>query len=360
MIFKFLSPLIFFVVALQASAQPREVKTDLRADWKVWHEGKYIDCDGQRVNAIHFPLSDKLAGKTLVIISDAEFGLFVNGKILFRKSGELRVSLDSVRSIYKENALLSIYCGNHLKSLQTFLLHQELSPDRNNALRPASYFADFLVIALIILFIFFVVLFRSNTSLTLDYLNITKVFSIQSREDAITTGRIGSSANLLFFVFISLISGLMLMLIDYLGSPVVALPIPFEFPTLGLALLAWLVISLLIFLLLMLKLVLIWIMSSLFAFRDTVRFQYFNFVRSLYVAMVLIGLSGVIYFIGQFHNASFFYFLLWGGCFVMIISTAFLYLKLLSRTGVSLFHLFSYLCGSEIIPLVILIKVLLF
>jgi hypothetical protein len=76
--------------------------------------------------------------------------------------------------------------------------------------------------------------------------------------------------------------------------------------------------------------------------------------------MIITGFFTAAYFIGHFQNPGFFNYLLWGGCAILVLSSIFLYFKLLSRTGSSLFHLFSYLCGSEIIPLMILIRVLLF
>jgi hypothetical protein len=358
MIFRLLS--VILLLSLQVSGQPREVRTDLRQDWKVFYNNQYVDYNGQRTQAIHLALNDQFNGKMLMIESRTEFGVFVNGRLLMQNRKEARLSIDSVRTLYPGAAVLSVYAADHLNSLQTILVHHDNSPDFSNDQRAPSFFVDFVILAMLGLFIFFVILFRSNTNLTLDYLNVAKVFSIQSREEAITTGRIGSSANLLFFMFISLLSGLILMVIDYFGFPETYLPKPFGFKSAPWTLAAWIIISVVIFLLLMLKLVQIWIMSTLFNFKDIVRFQYFNFVRSMYASMVLTGLSGLVYFIGKFQNPVFFYVLLWAACLIMMISTVFLYLKLLNRTGASLFHLFSYLCGSEIIPIVIFVKVLLF
>jgi hypothetical protein len=150
------------------------------------------------------------------------------------------------------------------------------------------------------------------------------------------------------------------MIAAHWGYPSVAMPFPHAASSLYRLVAWWFLISLLFFFLLMAKLLLIWIMSKLFNFRDLVRFQYFNFVRSLYGAMILAGLFSAGYFIGQSQNPDFFSYLIWGVCLILVLSTVFFYFKLLGRTGSSVFHLFSYLCGSEIIPLMILIKVLFF
>jgi hypothetical protein len=55
-----------------------------------------------------------------------------------------------------------------------------------------------------------------------------------------------------------------------------------------------------------------------------------------------------------------YYTLLKLGCILLVIGVGILYFKLQARTTFHSFHLFSYLCATEIFPLVILVKVLLF
>lgn len=352
--------LFLFFVAFEAVAQPREAVIDLKQKFKILKEGKYINYEGQEVQSIHIPIDKTLEGKRLELNLTEEYGVFVDGKLAGTARGKLKLEMDSLLKKYANAEMLSIYTPRKMQSLQVHLVYTDLSKDLDNSPRFPAYYKDFVILTCLILLIFFVLLFRSNTNLTLDYLNITKVFLIQSREEAITTGRIGSSANLLFFMFISLCSSLLLMISSHWGYPAVALYLPNNSNSLGWLIVWWLLISLFFFLLLLLKLVLIWSMTKLFNFKDTVRFQYFNFVRSLYGVMIIIGFFTACYFIGHFQNPDFFNYLLWAGCAILVLSTIFLYFKLLSRTGSSIFHLFSYLCGSEIIPLMVLIKVLLF
>jgi len=115
-----------------------------------------------------------------------------------------------------------------------------------------------------------------------------------------------------------------------------------------------------VFAVLMFKLLLIFIFSQLFGLRDTVRFQFFHFVRLLFISGVGLGVILVLYFIFKTSSTSAFASLLLIASIFIIISVGILFLKLLGRTGLPVFHLFSYLCASEIIPLIILGKVLLF
>lgn len=79
----------------------------------------------------------------------------------------------------------------------------------------------------------------------------------------------------------------------------------------------------------------------------------------MYASSAIMGLVMLGYFVLEIEKPDFFYFLLAAYCAFMMLSTLFLYFKLMTRTSSSVFHLFSYLCGSEIISMMILIKVLL-
>lgn len=349
---------LFFVHSGQA--QWRNVSEDLRPNWMVVIDNKYVPFDHQHTQAIHLAIDENYFGRQIEFSHKQQYGIFVDGRLVKVHAGVWKMNVDSLRTLSPSFQMLSVFMPDKIQFLQMKLNYRVANEDRSSIPRSSSHFADFVILASLLLFVFFVILYRSNTSLTLDYLNITKVFLIQSREEAITTGRIGSSANLLFFGFISLCTSLMLLIIASEGYPSVTLPIPHSFPSLLWLSMWWIGISVAIFLLLITKLFLIWLMTQLFRFRDTVRFQYFNFVRSIYGSMIISGLLGAGYYIGQFQNPEFFRFLLLVICGLLTLSSAFLFLKLLSRTGSTVFHLFSYLCGSEIIPLMILIKVLLF
>jgi hypothetical protein len=232
--------------------------------------------------------------------------------------------------------------------------------DLDNPVREGILFKDFVILASFMLITFMIVLFRVNPRLTLDYLNVVKLFSFQERDEAIVAGRIGSSVNLFFFALVSFLLSLLLMIIFYVAPDRIRLAGDFVFQSTPRAFFIWLLLSTIIFLLLISKLVLIASFSLLFNLKSTVRFQFFNFIRLLFVTAIVMGVMAVIYFIFHSQNPALFYNLLILGSFFVITGTVFLFLKLLARTAFPVFHLFSYLCATEIIPLMILGKVILF
>jgi len=350
--------ILFFLNSVGAWSQSTEIAKDLQPYWKVTKGELLEDYNGQAVHTVHLRIIEQFKGGVISIETPGEFALFVNGQLQFRKKSKFRLHVDSLSARYAMLPLVSIFQKDNVKTIQTTLKLRAYSENENSARQP-TYFKDFVILSVLLLFGFFVILFRSNTRLAIDYLNIAKVFSIQEREEAIVAGRIGSSVNILFFLFISLLCGLLLIIMFSSGPPALHLSSKMTTHTTSGAMLLWLVLSLSIFLFLILRLVIIWSMSSLFGFKGVVRFQFFNSIRNLFVASALVGIVLLGYHIAEFEKPDFFYSLLASACGFMILSTFFLYFKLLTRTSSSIFHLFFYLCGSEIVPLMILIKVLL-
>lgn len=350
--------ILFFLSAGSGWSQPTEIIKDLRNSWKVSEGERLVDYHGQDVHTIHLLVTDQFKGGILLIKAPDEFTLFINGQLQLRTKSEYRLNVDSLRAMRAGTTLLSIFQNSNVKTLQTdFIVKASLENER--FAREPTDFNDFVILSALLLFGFFVILFRSNTRLTIDYLNLAKVFSIQEREEAIVTGRIGSSVNILFFVFISLLFGLLLMITFHGGPLVLRFSGKAPIQSTADAFVWWLLFSIIIFSVLITKLLLIWFMSVLFGLKGVVRFQFFNFIRSLYVVSVLMGIALLGYFMLEIEQIDFFYFLLASAGGFMLLSAFFLYFKLMTRTSSSIFHLFFYLCGSEIIPLMILIKVLL-
>ena len=347
--------ILFFLSPIIGGAQPSEITIDLKDHWKVL-KGQHLEkYEGVAAQAIHLLIEDSFKGGILSIKAPDEFTLFVNGQLQRRTRHTIKVNVDSLLQVKGGAPLLSVYQKGDVRSIKTELIVRK-SLEHENILRASSHFNDFVTLSSLLLFGLFVILFRSNTRLTVDYLNFIKIFSIQEREDPIVTGRIGSSVNLLFFVFISLLLGLLLLIVFHSGPP--ALKIIYIESVSG-AFGWWLHISLYVLIFLITKLGLVWALSQLYNYKGLVRFQFFNFVRSLYVASALMGLLLLLYFVLKLANPEFYYFLLVAVCGFMIISAFFFYLKLLRRISSSVFHLFSYLCSSEIIVLMILVKMLL-
>jgi hypothetical protein len=347
-------------VIQHASGQSENKSFTLREEWRVMEKDRYVKYSGQKRNAVHFTLTKSEGGSTLVIFDRSEFSVFINGKLMTRSRDTVRWKTDSLLSRHQGNIFISVYQNQPVYSLQTLLERPVQSSMFENSTRQADFFRDFVILASFILIALLAVLFRINPRLTFDYLNVVKLFSVQERDDAIVAGRIGSSVNLFFFGFISFLFSLILIIIFYLAPDRIPLAGNFIFYSTLQSFLVWLVLSVLVFILLVTKLMLITTFALLFSLRSAVRFQFFSFIRLLFVTSMLMGGLALLYFIFRSYSSALYYNLLVLCSVFVLVGTLFLFLKLLTRTAFPIFHLFSYLCATEIIPLMILGKVVLF
>ncbi|HEY6437432.1 MAG TPA: DUF4271 domain-containing protein, partial [Ignavibacteriaceae bacterium] len=223
-------------------------------------------------------------------------------------------------------------------------------------LRKSTAFSDFMISAVLILIIFLVAMIRLNPRLSSDYFSVTKIFSLRESDDDVFYYRL-TSTNILFYLFASMTLAVYLMVIGQfiefkIGSSISSAG--------GYALLlfSWLQVSLIILIFLFIKMLIIYGISTMFGFREMAGFHFFNFIRLILVIVGLLTLILIFYYI--LHGQSkVFYGLLqsilsWvlGGWIVL------LFLKLINRVSYSVFHLFSYICATEIIPFLIIVKIL--
>lgn len=356
---QFLFLIIGYFLAISGYCQS-QATYDLQAEWTVQENEAIVKYTGQRNNAVYFTLDKKSLGSKLLIFDRTEYSVFINGKLIARKRDSLQLQVDSLWAQYRGSLFISVYQKQPIYSLKTLLLLPINKSDSDNPVREGNFFKDFVILSSLILMALMVILLRVNPRLTFDYLNIVKLFSFQERDEAIVAGRIGSSINLFFFALISFLLSLLLIIIFYVAPDRIRMAAEFVPHSTLHAFLSWVILSCIIFLVLIAKLVLIASFSLLFNLKSTVRFQFFNFIRLLFVTSLAIGLIAVIYFIFHSQNPTLFYNLLLVGSLFVVAGTIFLFLKLLARTAFPVFHLFSYLCATEIIPLMILGKVILF
>ncbi|MCW5911695.1 MAG: DUF4271 domain-containing protein [Cyclobacteriaceae bacterium] len=349
---------ILLIPAVHLHAQPREV--NLRGQWRVYQHGQYVAFENQQTQSVHLELNAGTHGGVLYIVDRNEFSVFADGQLRWRTADTLKINADSLLKVNGGAVQLSIYQQPRVFSLQTWLVLPGQVQADVNAPRPSAYFSNFVILAVLLLLLFFAALFRTNPQLTFDYLDVIKLFSLQERDEATVTGRIGASLNILFFVFVSFLFALLLLSLFHYSGSRFSLSTYFQTNSTLVVFGYWLLLSIGVFAMLVLKLFLIFIFSQLFGLRDTVRFQFFHFVRLLFITNMAVGLILVIFYVFQVSNAAAFAYLLLVASIVVLLSVGILFIKLLGRTGLPVFHLFSYLCTSEIIPLIILGKVLLF
>jgi hypothetical protein len=359
--------LFYFIFAGYTSwSQSFSIEKDLHSQWRVYENNKYENYtarDNDDVSSIYFLVDgDKFSGDYLHVKSTSAYSLFVNGKLAFTGNEKL-LSVDSLAKVFRSTSLhIAIHRNSiRLETLQTLLEkpgHGLVSTPQELANKPATFFHDFAVVALLTLLILLIAVISLNPKLTADYFSITKIFSMRESEDNQIYSRITSSTNILFYVFSSLVLGFYLMIIFHFITPYYISAYNFQADSFAMTVVKWIELSLIILGIFFLKLILVYISSILFGARDMAGVHFFNWVRLL---LIFFGVMSVVLFANfVWHGQSFLFYVILFKLMAWILAgwVFIILLKLNRKTGFSLFHLFSYICATEIIPLLVIIAVL--
>ncbi len=353
--------LFIFLLFSFSGAQAQEIasgaQVDLRERWLVYQSGQWVLFNNQTPSSIFFWVDGrKEKGNFLSIDGKHSFSVFINSKLISQKKGKVKLSIDSLSRIYSSQLFVGVFAPHGVHQIHTNIEKNQLSK-LEAQLRKGSYFLDFTILASLILIVCFVLFLRTNLALTFDYLDVMKLFSFQDRDESTLTLRIASSVNLLIYLFGSFFLALMLLISLHLMGNQVSLAKTFPIHSAAQGFWQWLILSLIIFGLLLVKLLWLVILSAIFGFRDTVSLQFFNFVRVILISVCLLSALSTLYFTIGVQQENYFFHLLTILSLVFALGTAIMYFKLLAKMPFHFFHLFSYLCASEIIPLMVLVKV---
>jgi len=358
--------ILFFSSAVisNSAAQDYSVVKDFENEWRVYQNERYKPFSEKegKVSTIYFSLeANKFTGTFLVIRSHEPTTLFINGQLGAKTNTELMLKVDSLSDVFQSTVLrITIHQDEiHERGLQTLIQSKaRASSTFNDPFLRFSSFRDFAIIGMLVLIVMLIVIIQLNPKLASDYFSITKIFSVREGEDSQAYSRITSSINILFYVYSSLMLGYYLMVIFHFLPSQNATALFFQATTFWEALIQWLELSLIVLGLFFLKIMLVYGLSFVFGMREIGGIHFFNWVRLLLGVFGMLTIVLFLYFISHGHRQGFYVFLLGTMFWVLAGWTILIILKLHRQMGHSMFHLFSYICATELIPFLITIKVL--
>jgi hypothetical protein len=263
--------------------------------------------------------------------------------------------------LYSGTLHFAVHVEEGLDYLETTLFR--LTPDAvEQPLQPRQkpYFLNFGILAVFILIVAFVLLVRSNAKVLFDYFNFLKLFSFQERDESLAAGRLGSSINLMIYLFVGMwLAFITLVIFQYTKQDWIASRI-FSFSTVGEGFLKWLWLSSLMVAALFSKVLLASVTTGLFKFREGYTIQVLNFFRHVIFVVILFSSTLIFYFMLGVTRPSYYNLLVVVLGWLLVGWVILIFLKLMSKAPFSGFHLFSYLCATEIFPLVIFLEILFF
>lgn len=345
-------------------AQQWVVKKDLQQEWLVSDSSKltkftadvsvttiYVSVPVKQFRTDHFSFK-----------SSNPVSVLLNNVLIVDRVNALDLSIDSLAKIYKSESFFialhseqTITYDNLTTQIASGVLYQTRSGEEAY-LKTQTTFRDFAVTAVLVLIIFLVSIIRLNPGLSSDYFSIRKIFSRRESEDDHYYYRV-TSGTILFYVFTSLLIALYLMIVSRFTNATLGIE-GLQEASYGLLIFTWLKISVYVLLFLFAKITIIYLISMLFGIRAIAGYHFFNFVRILLVTIGLFSIVLLIYFILHGHRLGFYEFLYAAIPWILGAWILLGFLKLASRVQHSAFHLFSYICATELIPFFIIIEVL--
>ncbi|MDH4057124.1 MAG: DUF4271 domain-containing protein [Cyclobacteriaceae bacterium] len=365
---RFVLPYLFFCIALFAEARTDFfVKKDLGSEWQVYRDQSYQPYDessDEDIKVIYLAIMPHLFKHDFLQVEDnKKFSIFINGKLFVDQQTRVKISIDSLTALAnQESVLITIYCsGIRDKTLSTLIITdvpQSSIQSQGPLLRQESGFKNFVIVSFLVLVIFFAIMLRLNPKHISHYFSLHRLFSLREGDDSQAYNKVASSANILFYVFLSLLSGFVLtILMNSLSSTYSILEADDQITFIQSSS-RWLKISVLIFSLLLAKALIVTLFSFLFGISDQSGFQFLNFIRVLGVSFVVIAVPAIFYFIlwgeGEDFHLGLYKMLVW----IMFAWVILSFLKLMRRVHFSGFQLFSYICATEIIPFLFVVKLL--
>jgi len=348
------------------SAEELYVVADLQTEWLVFDDGEYRPYTKQvdaGVDVIYFRLDvNRHKGRYLQIAGKYTSAIFVNGKLL--ASGKLedgRYSMDSLRDeFFSSTLLIGVYAENiYPENLKTVIASTRKleQVEITDVQRPRTYFHDFVVSGIISLFILLIIV-TQLTKVPLSFFFWRRIFSVHESEEAQLYTRLASTTNILFYVFSSLIIAFYLMIIFHFTGDRFQVALEFRSESYFGTILKWGKLSTYLLIAFFVKIGLVMAFSRMFGMGDFFGFQVINWMRLVLVAFGTLTLILVVYFLSPGIRESVYIVFFWFLVLALSSWLIILFTKVARRPGFTLFHIFSYLCATEVIPLLISIKLL--
>jgi hypothetical protein len=352
--------LVFAGLFLAGWVQAQEVTIlqDLQADARKYVDGEYRRVEGRGALPTVYFLLDASAypGAYLQLHATRAFDLFINGKLAATNMQDGMYGLDSLKIQFASPELIVAVrqeagSARAVRARVVNMARPVIPP--GVAIEARTAFRDFAVVAALMLLILFIIVVRLNPKLTTDYFSINRIFSLREMDDNQIYSRITSSANILFYVFCSLMGGFCLTIIFQFTSVT-----PVDTGNFGILFLTWIQLSIVVLALFFFKILLVYSLSGLFGMRGIAGVHFFYWIRVLLLMACVLTVVLFLYFISRGQSVGIYEAMIWIITIVLMIMMVFVFLKLTRRADCSFFHLFSYICATELIPLLITIKLL--
>ncbi len=360
--------LALMIVGKTAYGQDFLEKENLRLNWVFYDESEkvmlpFLENSNNRPVAIYLSTELNIGKEAYLMIEiPGNTSLFVDGKYIdhFDVTTVKYFGLDSLaREIGSDKFQLTLYNKESFETRpEARIGFKHKSFDSSINVNPITQRniderGDYLKIIILLVFAFFALLYALFPYELMDFYNFHAIITFRLTDTAINRYRSITKIQILIIVFqASLLASLLIIAFNYYYDPI----IPGFFMELN-PIIGWLILFGIVIILIFLKSVLISVISMLFGIADRVNFYFIEFLRMamIFYSIIFIALSYAIinrlYLVPGLLNVVIIMVIVFN-----LIRFLILFFKFHRNISMKSLHLFSYLCTTELVPILIGLK----
>jgi hypothetical protein len=355
----------FFLASSLVDAQDFLIKQDLRLDWIFLSETHhqmlpFLDNSNENPHAIHLLITPDHGKETFLRLElPSATSLFIDNRFIrhFDHGITSLLSLDSLFTRYHRDSLyLTLYNKAEFVAPPSaaigykyhfFDTEMSVNPILSRNIDAKE---NYLKIIILVVFTFFVVLYTLLPAELTDFYSISTLFTFRYTDTLLTKFRSLTKTHTIVIIYqAAMLASIMIISLYYYNNPLGDRYIFKINPIFG-----WLAIFIITTILIFFKYILIAIVSHLFGIGERINFYFLEYLRMamIFYSIIFILISYTI--INHFHSLN----SLLSTLIVVVIIFNFLrliviYFKFRRMIPIKNLHLFSYLCSTELIPIVI-------
>ncbi len=360
---------ILFIANIQAAfGQNFIVEKNLKLDWHFYNESKnvmlpFLENSSENPAAMHLTIDFDYGKEAYLKIDITEnTSLFIENKFIKHYDENLigYFLLDSLHKIFQAEELqLTLYKKDGFQNPtdskigfihKTFDSAINVNPiSERNIDKRSNYYK----IIILMLFTLFVVLYVYFPAELFDFLSLRLLLTFRYTDTLITKYRSLMKTQTLVIVYqAALLAAILVVFLNFYRNPLDQLFIFSINP-----IFSWFVIIGIVLILIYFKFIIISIVSVLFGISDRINFYFIEFLRMamIFYSIIFVLVSYVL--INHFYLIDF---LLERLVFMVVLFNitrfVILYFKFRRSISIKSMHLFSYLCTTELIPIIIGLK----
>jgi len=322
------------------------------------------------LNAISFSIAEyEFNGQQISLSTQVETSVFVNQQIFSKITDTIIWDLDSLKEALGSKSLFfTIYSSKPLEApINTQVVAVNSTIDLEKGLdeflpiprKDAGQFIPFFIITGLLVLVLISILRRVYSKYFVDFYGFEAFFRNRVREDAFMRNSLINPVSLTFYSVHSLLLGLLLLaFVQYYPDAPSSLTF-LKSDRMEMLWLNWLLSSALIFVLILLKFMLVSYFGSLFAVRSAQTGHFSDYMQMSLIFFLLVFFFVFVTFKWLTGSPIAVSVLLVATLIFSFFRVIVLFFKLMRQTNFRNLHLISYLCATELIPLLISIKLFL-